>query len=190
MAALKCFKMPTPMKILGRKSSITNAYVNGIIPVVYPTEEEVLESLEILQLDAENLRCAYCGDIATEWDHLRPLIENQKPTGYISEIANLVPACGKCNQSKGNKNWHKWMLSNAPLSPKSREIRDLDDRIERLKAYERWRKVERLDFRQMVGHEEWDAYWQSLDDVIDSMSQGQALAESIRERIATAYKSM
>jgi hypothetical protein len=30
------------------------------------------------------------------------LVEEKEPIGYISEIRNLVPVCGKCNQSKGN----------------------------------------------------------------------------------------
>ena len=42
----KIFRMPTPVKIKGRSSSITNAFENGIVPV-----------------------------------------------------------CGKCNQSKGNREW-------------------------------------------------------------------------------------
>jgi NAD-dependent SIR2 family protein deacetylase len=93
------FKMPTPVKITGRTSSITNAFVNGIIPCIAPAEEEIREVLEVLGMNAA-IRCAYCGNNYTEWDHFRPLIHNKRPTGYISEIHNLVPACGKCNQSK------------------------------------------------------------------------------------------
>ena len=90
------------MSVTGRSSSITNAFIDAIIPAVDPTEEEKLEALRILQIDPKDIRCAYCGDKATEWDHLRPIITIQEPTGYITEIANLVPSCGKCNQSKGN----------------------------------------------------------------------------------------
>lgn len=97
---LEVFQMPTPMKILGRSSSITNAFINSIIPVIYPTEDNVREALKILEMDVDGVSCAYCGDKPTEWDHLRPLVLKQRPTGYISEIHNLVPACGKCNQSK------------------------------------------------------------------------------------------
>jgi len=91
MSVLDVFMMPKTVNITGRSSSITNAFVNGIIPAIYPTEEEIMQSLEILGLDANDLRCAYCGDPATEWDHLRPLVKDKKPTGYISEIYNLVP---------------------------------------------------------------------------------------------------
>jgi len=112
-------QLPSPGNIAGRSSSITNAFFNAIIPVHAPTDEEALEALAILGMDKGNIRCAYCGDKSTEWDHLRPLITNQKPTGFITEIANLVPACGKCNQSKGKQYWLTWILSNARLSPKT-----------------------------------------------------------------------
>src|SRR5687768_4986894 len=108
------FQMPTSMTITGRSSSITNAFVSAIIPVVFPTEAEVIEALAVLGMLPTDVRCAYCGDASSEWDHLRPLVVNQKPTGFISEIANLVPSCGKCNQSKGKKPWREWMCSSAP----------------------------------------------------------------------------
>ena len=68
-------------------------------------------------MDESNFRCSYCRDAASEWDHFRPLVKDKQPTGYITEIHNLVPACGKCNQSKGNKDWKTWMLGDAELSP-------------------------------------------------------------------------
>src|SRR5689334_15042184 len=85
---LTSFKMPKPVKITGRASSITNSFINGIIPVVFTTNEEVQTALSILGM-LESVRCAYCGDAYTEWDHLRPLVLGKKPTGYISEIHNL-----------------------------------------------------------------------------------------------------
>ncbi|MBK7930055.1 MAG: HNH endonuclease [Bryobacterales bacterium] len=78
--------------------------MNAILPRRIPTESEIARCLQILGLDADDLRCAYCGDPFTEWDHFRPIVSGRRPTGYFSEIANLVPACGKCNQSKGAKN--------------------------------------------------------------------------------------
>src|SRR4051812_27975243 len=105
------FRMPSVQTMVSRKSSITNAFVNAIIPVVPPTVAEIAEALRILGMEAEDVRCAYCGDKSTEWDHLRPLVKARRPTGFISEIGNLVPACGKCNQSKGNSGWESWMRS-------------------------------------------------------------------------------
>ncbi|MCX7144342.1 MAG: hypothetical protein NT123_25585, partial [Proteobacteria bacterium] len=90
MEYLSLFRMPTPMKITGRSSSITNAFINSIIPVVLPSAQEVKRALEILGMTPESFQCAYCGSVASEWDHLRPLVKDKKPTGYISEIHNLV----------------------------------------------------------------------------------------------------
>lgn len=186
MSVLACFKMPNPVTITGRSSSITNSFANAIIPVIPPTEAEVVEALEILGLDANDLRCAYCGDKATEWDHLRPLIKDQRPTGYISEIANLVPACGKCNQSKGNKPWREWMTSRAVLSPKTKGVTDLDERIRRLEAYEAWRDVQPIDFG--VDETIWQTYWQQWQVILDAMREGQRMAENIKKMIADQYK--
>lgn len=129
--------MPAPVKITGRTSSITNAFVNGIIPVIEPTDEEIDDVLKTLGMNRKHVTCAYCGNPYTEWDHFRPLVKDKRPTGYISEIHNLVPACGKCNQSKGNKHWKTWMLSGAALSPYSRQIPDLEYRIKNWKNLSR-----------------------------------------------------
>lgn len=177
------FQMPTPASISGRSSSITNSFINGIIPVITPTEAEIQEALDILQIKVHPLTCAYCGDLATEWDHLRPLVVRQRPTGYISEIANLVPACGKCNQSKGNKAWRDWISSSAPRSPKSRGIPDLEARIQRLAAFEKWRNVEPIDFEHMVGSDVWAQHWQNWRRILDEMKASQTLASQIRATI-------
>jgi hypothetical protein len=48
--------MPTPMKITGRSSSITNAFINSIIPVVLPSAEEVKQALKILGMTPETFQ--------------------------------------------------------------------------------------------------------------------------------------
>jgi len=176
------------MKITGRSSSVTNAFINSIIPVVPPTEEQVKEALSILGMLNNNYQCSYCGATATEWDHFRPLVLNKRPTGYISEIHNLVPACGKCNQSKGNKEWRQWMLSDAPLSPKSKDIVDLQKRIKRLEKYENWGVPTNMDFESIVDKEVWDEHWENLEQVQEVMRKAQIVAEQINGNIAHAYK--
>ncbi len=175
------------MKITGRSSSITNAFINSIIPVIHPTEEEVKEALSLLDIPYTKFQCSYCGETATEWDHLRPLVMKKKPTGYISEIHNLVPSCGKCNQSKGNKPWKEWMLSNAPLSPKSKEVADLDRRIELLEEYEKWKEPTKMDFESIIGGETWNQHWNNWDKTLRLMKESQNLAEKIREQVKKAY---
>lgn len=181
------FQMPVPVKLTGRSSSLTNSFANAIIPVIAPTEAEIEEVLTILGMDKESVRCAYCGDVSTEWDHFRPLIKDKRPTGFISEIGNLVPACGKCNQSKGNKDWRVWINSEAQLSPKRRKVADLDARIRRLEAFERWRPVQSIDFAAMVDEETWTAYWKRWQELRDILNATQKLADEIRTTIGKAY---
>ena len=68
---LRAFRMPPAQTMTSRKTSITNAFVSAIIPSIKPSLEEIAEALSILRMDPSDLRCAYCGDRASEWDHLR-----------------------------------------------------------------------------------------------------------------------
>jgi len=187
MDYLSLFRMPTPMKITGRSSSITNSFINSIIPVIEPTNEQVKQALEILGMDHDSFQCSYCGVSATEWDHLRPLVMNKKPTGYISEIHNLVPACGKCNQSKGNKDWRAWMLSDAKLSPKTRRVIDIEVRIEKLALYEQWETPTKVDFELIVGKDMWEQHWANWELVQSAMRTAQQLATEINTVVAQSY---
>ncbi len=184
--ALDVFRMPTPVGVMGRSSSITNSFINGIVPGRYPSEEEVQEALRILELSAEDLRCTYCGDRATEWDHLRPLIAGQEPTGFIAEIQNLVPACGKCNQSKGNSNWRAWMLGKAKLCPRVRCIADLEDRVARLELFERWRSPTKLNIPEIVGEELWREYRENWKQLLASMRISQELSVKLKSKLREA----
>lgn len=177
--------MPKPVRITGRTSSITNSFVNGIIPVIWPSDAEVDEALHILGM-VDGVWCAYCGDDATEWDHLRPLVVGKQPTGYISEIHNLVPACGKCNQSKGNKPWRAWMFGSARLSPATRGVTDLEVRAERLTAYAQWGTPTRVDFAEVVGTALWEKHWANHAAIVQLMRDAEATVELIRERVARA----
>jgi len=188
MDYLSLFRMPTPMKITGRSSSITNAFINSIIPVVMPSAEEVKRALKILGMTFKTFQCAYCGSVASEWDHLRPLVKGKKPTGYISEIHNLVPSCGKCNQSKGNKEWKTWMLSNAKLAPTRRGIKDIPKQIKRLEKYEKSRNPTQLDFESIVGNDVWAEHEKNLKQVQHLMCESQKLAAKINTAVANAYK--
>lgn len=190
MEYLSLFRMPTPMKITGRSSSITNAFINSIIPAVLPSAEEVKRALEILGMTPETFQCSYCGGVASEWDHLRPLVKDKKPTGYISEIHNLVPSCGKCNQSKGNKEWKTWMHSTAKLSPTARRIKDISERVRRLEAYENAKAPTKMDFAAIVGIDVWAQHQKNLERVQSLMRESQALATKINTEVANAYKAL
>lgn len=173
--------MPKQVNVKARSSSITNAFFNGIIPCIEPTDEEVDEALKALGMTEDTVCCAYCGDQMTEWDHFHPLVVDKKPTGYITEIHNLVPSCGKCNQSKGNKDWKKWMNSKAKRSPKSRGIADLELRIERLEEYEKRFASKQHDIETIVGKELWNKHLGNLNAIIEMMNNAQVTSNEIKE---------
>ena len=177
------FKMPKPVKITARTSAITNSFINGIIPTIKPTDAEIQDALETLGMTEETICCAYCGDAYTEWDHMRPLIQNKRPTGYISEIHNLVPACGKCNQSKGNKAWREWILSDAELSPHSRNIPGLSDRIKRLTEYEEKYIPVKMDFESIVGKERWEKHWANCERLHQIMKEYQQFSDELKAEL-------
>jgi hypothetical protein len=170
------FDLPSRGRVDGRTSSITAAFFQAITPVIPPSDDDVAEALAVLGMTTGNCRCAYCGDPRTEWDHFRPIVKGRLPTGYITEIAKLVPACGKCNQSKGNKNWKECMLSTAARSPKRRGISDLGERVSRLEAYERWRDPVCIDYAAIVGPERWSHYRNLLDTAVTHLSEAQKVA--------------
>ncbi|MGI6766797.1 MAG: HNH endonuclease [Lentihominibacter sp.] len=183
------FKMPKTVKITGRTSGITNSFVNGIIPVVEPNDEEIEEALSILGMTVDTICCAYCGDRYTEWDHLRPLVRDKQATGYISEICNLVPSCGKCNQSKGNKNWKEWMYGPAKLSPMSRGISDIDERCQRIVEYENWGTPIKIDIESIVETDKWQKHWKNRDKILQLMSESQDLSDEIKNELQSAIES-
>lgn len=178
-----CFKMPGGYTITGRTTSIRNVFVAAIIPMIRPAVDEIRQALEILEVVPGDLRCSYCGDQATEWDHLRPLVTNGKPTGYPSSIRNLVPACGKCNQSKGRSDWKKWMLGAAPRSPSVRGIPDVAQRIARLERYEAWGSCVPLNISDLVSPNLWDKYYAMQHEILLKMREAQKLAVEIAREI-------
>lgn len=178
-------RRPT-LKITSRTSSITNSFVQAIVPSVPATASEIDEALSHLGMSLANLQCAYCGGAATDWDHLRPLVRKQRPTGYIDDVRNRVPSCNRCNQSKSGADWKQWMLGNASGSPGRRGVLDLKERVARLEDFERWGNVVPLSLAELVGLENWDAHWARHDAIVASMRDAQAFAEQIKRAIVMA----
>lgn len=174
-------QLPTPGNIAGRTSTITNAFFNAIIPIHVPSEPDVEEALRILGIDRKNITCVYCGNKSTEWDHLNPIIRDKKPTGYITEIANLVPACGKCNQSKGKSCWRDWMVGDAKLSPKKLGVKDIEGRISTLTKYEELLKPKKFNFDEDVVEELRREHEENLAAILDRLRTSQEVAKKIRK---------
>jgi hypothetical protein len=175
-----------PLKITSRTSSITNSFVQAIIPSVPPTDEELNEGLAILGMTSDKLSCVYCGDPSTDWDHLRPLVRGRMPTGFIDDVHNRVPSCNRCNQSKSGADWRKWMEGNALGSPKRREVPDIKQRMQMLDAFEQWGAVTKLPLADLAGAASWEAHWNNRDHIVEKMREAQSHAEHVRDAIRDA----
>jgi hypothetical protein len=176
-------KFRAPLKITSRTSSIANSFVQAIIPTVSYSEEQRAEAIAKLGMTMETLSCIYCGSPTTDWDHLRPLVRKSRPTGYISEIKNLVPSCGPCNQSKGAADWKAWMVGKARGSPTTRGVTDVVDRLSRLEQFVSWGNISPLSFEDMVPGEMWRDYWDQLSAVTEAMRAAQQKAMLVRQHI-------
>lgn len=178
-----------PLKITNRISSVTNGFVQAIIPHTMPAPGEVAEAVAVLGMVPGELTCVYCGTASTDWDHLRPLVGSKRPTGHLSDIRNMVPACGPCNQSKGGQDWRLWMRGNAKGSPTARNVPELAGKIEALERFEAWGASDATDLEAIVGEALWTAYWKKLGVIESLMFDAQKDAEIIRARIAEAIAS-
>jgi len=176
------FRMPGSQSIRSRRSTITNAFVNSLMPVIRPTAAQIEDALKVLGMNCDDACCVYCGKEAHGWDHLRPLVEGSRPTGYITEIANLVPCCGSCNSKKGNTTWRDWMKRREAFQSTTEEVETHQQRVRRLEAYEKRHTPNRVDFRSFVSTEELDRYWKMYEDVLTKLAECHLFASEIRHR--------
>ncbi len=175
-------------KITHRVSSITNGFVQAILPDGAPDAAEHEKFLAFLQIDPKHLICAYCGDPANHWDHLNPFVRAKRPSGYFNEARNLVPACGPCNTSKSGSQWREWMFGRAKNSPRSRGVIDLELRAERLQKFEVESGLRRVDVEELVSPDLWDAYWRRQVEIEQLIFDAQKQAEVIKIELTKALE--
>lgn len=178
--------LPKRIPVNGRTTSLTNAFVSHITPQIEPTDEEVGWALGILGQTMDQIQCAYCGGQYHYWDHFRPLVVERRPTGYITEINNLVPCCNTCNTSKGNKHWRDWIQGKAAKCPAKRAPRGLQERIRCLEEFERQSRPVRIDYTTLVGKDLWNRHWRNLDVVVQATEQSIKAANEIRQQVEKA----
>lgn len=174
-----------PRRIVSRVSSVTNGFVQAILPRALPDPAESRRVLAILGIDPDELRCAYCGDTAHHWDHLYPYVNAKRPSGYLNESRNLVPACGPCNTSKSGRHWRDWMLGSARGSPTARAVVDTAARVDRLDQLERELGLSPRVLKELVEPALWERYWERRDEIERLLFAAQQDAEQIRKQIET-----
>ena len=175
--------MPTKSNLKGRSSTISNAYAISVTPYIVPTDKEVEISYAALRI--QEGQCAYCLGEGTGKDHLKPLVRNGMPTGYITSIENLVPCCSACNSSKGAKEFRQWYLS--PENIERLKLKGLDDkkiqeRYDILSKYEDQIGLP-LDYEKLVGKELWEEYKIRRKALIEKLNEEQTFCDKLGEII-------
>ena len=176
-------------KITDRSTSLAHAFVHVIIP----REDELAQRLNLYRkAGIKPDECAYCGDRASDTDHFRSLVKGGRPSGHFHTADNLVPSCGRCNQSKSGADWRTWMRGPAKHSPASRQIDDLEGRIARLAAFDalsiHTAKSE-AELREIVDPDLWDAYWNRLTAICQALAEAERDAGLIRCRWQAATEA-
>jgi len=173
-------KVPKTSKITSRSSSITNAFIQTILPTRSWSGVEEAEALGILGMARPALSCSYCGDATSEWDHLFPLVRHKQPTGFIHEIRNLVPSCGRCNHSKSGGDWDVWFQNPNSNSPTKRNVPDREDRFERLVEFVKWGDLTAIPFHELIDKEELNSYWRVLAQIQMDLAAAQQIANRLK----------
>lgn len=184
----KKFKMPAKQNLKGRSSTISNAFVIGITPYIRPDDSELEAYYSALGI--QEGQCAYCLGDGNGRDHLKPLVINGMPSGYITDIHNLVPCCQKCNSSKGSKDFKTWYKSKANIKRlKQAGLSDqtIEERYNKICEYEKL-VPEPLNYEALVGKELWNEYKARLERLQKELSDNQMFCDKLNEIITKAIK--
>ena len=184
------YKMPSKADLKGRTSTISNAFAISITPYIVPDEHEVKASYARLQI--KEGQCAYCLGEGHGKDHLKPLVRKGMPTGYITDINNLVPCCAQCNSLKGAKAFADWYLSDVNierLKQKGLTDADIEKRFRIISMCEA-NIATPLDYESLVGAELWHQYQERRQALLRLLKEDQEFCDQLSAIITDKLKSL
>ena len=185
----KKFKLPTKSDLKGRTSTIDNAFVIAITPRINPGEKDLKDYYA--DLGIEEGKCAYCliGEGNCR-DHLKPLVIQGMPTGYITDIHNIVPCCQRCNSSKGSKSFKEWYMSEknvARLRLLGLSDKTIKSRYKTICSFE-GKIPEPLDYEKIVGKSLWEEYIKRKKEFHDALKDNQEFCDRLKDMIERKMK--
>ena len=185
----KRFKLTTKANLKGRSSTISNAFAISITPYIYPTSEEITDFYDLLAI--EEGQCAYCLGDANAMDHIKPLVTDGLPTGYITDIHNLVPCCSACNSAKGKKDFSEWYLSKNNvdrLHKKGLSNDKIQERFSVIKNYISRIGVP-LNYQEILGDDLWNEYLSRRKNLIAALRENQEFCDKLDAIITNKLKA-
>jgi hypothetical protein len=161
-------------------SRIRYEFTKAILPKIKINKEERRLVLEILEITEG--QCAYCGEKANGWDHLNPLVQFKRPTGFFHEARNTVPACASCNSSKSGSQWDVWMERKYKQSAEWRGIEGFDERRLRIERLEKRFPANKIPVNEIIGNLDIDCYYQSIDLIEEIIRNQKNIADKMQKR--------
>lgn len=184
MANKPNFKMPACQNLKDRISTINNAYATSITPCIRPDNKNEIDQY-YKELGVEKNQCAYCLGEGNGMDHLKPLVEGGMPSGYITDIHNLVPCCSKCNSSKGSKSFKDWYMSDKNkkrLKGLGLDAKKIDERYKKICDFED--KIPGpIDYEKIVGKKKWEEYKDRKDKLVKQLVEEQKFLDDLNKII-------
>ena len=180
--------MPTKSDLNGRSSTISNAFAISITPYIRPSEQELSDYYTDLEI--EEGQCAYCLGVGNGKDHLKPLVSCGMPTGYITDIHNLVPCCQRCNSSKGSKSFREWYKSNENVT-RLKKAGLTDEQIESRYAVAcsfEDKIPEPINYESIVGEELWDEYKRRRLKMLQELNDNQKFCDKLNKIVMRALE--
>ena len=106
---------------------VRRALLNGIVVRRFDKPE----MSKVIAFFGRGQACIFCGDKPIRrWDHLVAISK-----GGDTVLGNMVPACARCDDSKGASDFREWALGDAKYSPKTRGVSGIEERLVAIDKY-------------------------------------------------------
>ena len=103
------------------------------------------------------------------------LVKDSELNGYGHQLGNLVPCCGDCNSSKGNKEWRVFLRARITDLVKLKRVERLLETY--LVKYAMEVDLKRVQIKHPV---EWSRYNEIKSQIINLMEKADTLAAQLR----------
>ncbi len=181
--------MPTKSNLKGRTSTINNAFVISITPFIKPDPSILKQYYK--ELEIEEKQCGYCMrmGLGKSVDHIFPLVIDGMPSGYITDITNLIPCCTECNSTKGGKlfeDWYKEQKNVDRLNSYGMSYDDINKRYNIIMNYINNHCSQPLSYKEIVGEKLWNEYINRKNKMLELLQEDQLFCDNLNE-IITKY---
>jgi 5-methylcytosine-specific restriction endonuclease McrA len=111
-------------------SRMTYNVSRGLREIVAPRQSMSRKQWEAIKAEF-NGQCVYCGEVATKKnrgivpDHLIPVTRHGELV-----LGNTVPACQTCNDSRGEKDWRRFLKKKLPAEQAESRIRRIQTHLD------------------------------------------------------------